>query len=63
MAPDRDQLCVMSRKDKETFKDYVQRWCEIAAQVSPPLDEKGDDKAVFEDVEFGLIRSDGCKYA
>ncbi|XP_050915322.1 uncharacterized protein LOC127130337 [Lathyrus oleraceus] len=40
MAPDRDQLHAMSRKDKENFKEYAQRWHEIAAQVSPPLEEK-----------------------
>ncbi|XP_050919754.1 uncharacterized protein LOC127137324 [Lathyrus oleraceus] len=32
MAPNKDQLRAMSRKDKETFKEYTQRWCEIAAQ-------------------------------
>ena len=40
MAPDRDQLRAMSQKDKETFKEYVQRWREISAQVSPPMEEK-----------------------
>ena len=40
MAPDIDQLSVMSRKDKETFKEYVQRWREIAAHVSHLLEEK-----------------------
>lgn len=40
MAPDRDQIRSMSRKDKETLKEYAQRWCKIAAQVSPPLEEK-----------------------
>jgi DNA primase len=29
----------MAQKDKETFKEYVQRWREIAAQISPPLEE------------------------
>lgn len=33
MAPDRDQLHAMTRKDKETFKEYAQRCHEIAAQV------------------------------
>jgi hypothetical protein len=37
MAPDRDQLGVMAQKDKETFKEYAQRWREIAAQINPPL--------------------------
>ena len=40
MAPDRDQLCDMSQKEKETFKQYAHRWHEIVAQVSPPLEEK-----------------------
>ncbi|XP_050902019.1 uncharacterized protein LOC127109679 [Lathyrus oleraceus] len=40
MAPDRDQFHAMSQKDKETFKEYAQRWNEISAQVGPPLEEK-----------------------
>ena len=40
MAPDRDQLWAMSQKEKETFKEYAQRWREIAAQISPSLEEK-----------------------
>ena len=39
MAPDRDQLRAMSQKDKETFKEYAQRWRELAAQIVPPLEE------------------------
>lgn len=30
----------MSRKDKETFKEYAERWREIATHVSPSLEEK-----------------------
>ena len=40
MAPDRDQLRAMSQKDKETFKEYAQRWRELAAQIVSPLEEK-----------------------
>jgi hypothetical protein len=40
MDPDRDQLRAMSQKDKETFKEYAQRWRELAAQITPPLEEK-----------------------
>ena len=40
MAPDKDQLRAMSQKDKETFKEYAQRWRELAAQIVPPLEEK-----------------------
>ncbi|KAI5445087.1 hypothetical protein KIW84_013370 [Lathyrus oleraceus] len=40
MAPDRDQPRSMSQKDKETIKEYAQRWRELAAQIRPPLEEK-----------------------
>ncbi|WJX78112.1 hypothetical protein P8452_61366 [Trifolium repens] len=40
MAPDRMQLQNLMKKDKETFKEYAQRWRELAAQVEPPLSEK-----------------------
>jgi len=40
MAPDRDELRTMTQKDKETFKEYGQRWRELAAKISPPLEEK-----------------------
>ena len=34
-APDRDQLRSMSQREKETFREYMHRWCEVAAQVVP----------------------------
>jgi hypothetical protein len=40
MASDRDQLRSMSQKDKETFKEYAERWRELVAQITPPLEEK-----------------------
>jgi len=40
MAPDRSEVQAMTQKDKESFKEYAQRWRCIAAQVRPPLDEK-----------------------
>ena len=40
MAPDRRQLLSMSQKDNESFKEYAQRWREVASQVEPPLVEK-----------------------
>lgn len=40
MAPDRDQLWSLSQKEKETFKEYAQRWRGLATQISPPLEEK-----------------------
>ncbi|KAI5390428.1 hypothetical protein KIW84_075664 [Lathyrus oleraceus] len=35
----RDQLRSLSQKDKETFKEYAQRWRELATQITPPLEE------------------------
>ncbi|XP_058770183.1 uncharacterized protein LOC131643835 [Vicia villosa] len=40
MAPDRDQLRAMAQKERESFKEYAQRWREVAAQISPPMEEK-----------------------
>ncbi|XP_017428581.2 uncharacterized protein LOC108336620 [Vigna angularis] len=37
VAPDRLQLQNMGKRDNETFKEYAQRWRELAAQVEPPL--------------------------
>ncbi|RDX60624.1 hypothetical protein CR513_61217, partial [Mucuna pruriens] len=40
MAPDRSRLQNLSKKDSEDFKEYAQRWRELAAQVQPPLPER-----------------------
>ena len=40
MAPDRDQLRAMVQKERESLKEYAQRWREVAAQVIPPMEEK-----------------------
>ncbi|XP_050897461.1 uncharacterized protein LOC127104315 [Lathyrus oleraceus] len=40
MAPDIRQLQSMFQHDKESFKEYAQRWRELASQVEPPLVEK-----------------------
>ena len=40
MAPDRSDLQAMTQGDKETFKEYAQRWRNVAAQVSPRVEEK-----------------------
>jgi len=40
MALDRSDLQAMTQKDNETFREYAQRWRNIAAQVSPRVEEK-----------------------
>jgi len=40
MAPDRMQLQSKTKKGAEAFKEYAQRWREIATQVEPPLHHK-----------------------
>jgi len=37
VAPTREQLSVMQKKNDETFRHYAQRWRSLAAQVQPPL--------------------------
>jgi len=40
MAPDQSDLQAMTQKDNETFREYAQRWRNVAAQVSPRVEEK-----------------------
>ena len=40
MAPDRMQLQNMCKREHESFKEYAQRWRDLAAQVVPPMMEK-----------------------
>ena len=40
MAPDRMQLQNICRKEHESFKEYAQRWRDLAAQVAPPMMER-----------------------
>jgi len=39
-APDRMQLQNMCKKKHKSFKEYAQRWRDLAAQVVPPMTEK-----------------------
>ncbi|GAU30309.1 hypothetical protein TSUD_385300 [Trifolium subterraneum] len=36
LAPDRDELRALTQKERESFKEYAQRWRELAAQIRPP---------------------------
>jgi len=36
MAPDRTQLQNMSKREHKSFKEYAQRWRDLAVQVAPP---------------------------
>jgi hypothetical protein len=40
MAPNRGDLQAMTQENKETFKEYAQRWRDTAAQVSLRIEEK-----------------------
>ena len=40
MALDRIQLQNMCKKEHESFKEYAQRWKDLAAQVVPPMMER-----------------------
>ena len=40
MVPDRMQLQNMCKKGHESFKEYAQRWRDLAAQVAPPMTGK-----------------------
>lgn len=40
MEPNRMELHSLTQKSKESFKEYAQRWRDLAASVQPPLLEK-----------------------
>ncbi|XP_058741044.1 uncharacterized protein LOC131613387 [Vicia villosa] len=40
MAPNRTQLQNLSQKANESFKEYAQKWSELAARVQPPMLER-----------------------
>jgi len=40
VAPDRSSLQAMEKGNKESVREYAQRWRESAAQVNPPLLER-----------------------
>jgi len=51
MAPDRMQLQNMTKKSSETFKEYAQRWTELAAKFEPPLHEEEMTSMFIETLE------------
>jgi len=40
VGPDRLSLQAMEKNNKESIREYAQRWSEVAAQVNPPMLEK-----------------------
>lgn len=40
MEPNQMQLRSLTMKEIESFKEYAQRWRELAAQLEPPLSKK-----------------------
>ncbi|KAK9984272.1 hypothetical protein SO802_033797 [Lithocarpus litseifolius] len=46
IAPDRTVLMKTEKKSRESFREYAQRWQELAAQVQTPYDGKWDDQMV-----------------
>ena len=43
-APDRMTLLNMEKKATESFREYAQRWRDLASQVQPPLTERETTK-------------------
>ncbi|GAU45925.1 hypothetical protein TSUD_374230 [Trifolium subterraneum] len=53
LAPDRDELRALSKKEKESFKEYAQRWRELAAQIVL--------RSFTEMVEMGMCLEEGVR--
>ena len=43
-APDRMTFLNMEKKGTESFREYAQRWRDLASQVQPPLTERETTK-------------------
>ena len=43
MAPDRIELHNMCKRENESFKEYAQRWIDLAAKVVPPDRVRNDN--------------------
>lgn len=54
MAPDKVQLQNIGKRDNETFKEYVQWWRRLVAQVEPHFLEK-EIMAIFMDTLHSLF--------
>jgi hypothetical protein len=48
VGPDRLSLQAMEKDNKESIREYVRRWSEVAAQVNPSMLEKRDDQFIFQ---------------
>ncbi|XP_050889366.1 uncharacterized protein LOC127094592 [Lathyrus oleraceus] len=62
MAPDRRQLQSMFQRDKESFKEYAQRWRELASQVEPHIVEK-EIVELFIDILAGTSNVNSKKFS
>ncbi|XP_050909945.1 uncharacterized protein LOC127123809 [Lathyrus oleraceus] len=51
MVSDRRWFLSMSQKDNESFKEYAQRWREVASQVEPPMVEKEVENCFMDTVK------------
>ena len=40
IAPDRTSFSNLEKRDKESIREYAQRWRDLAAQIHPPLLDK-----------------------
>ncbi|XP_039682905.1 uncharacterized protein [Medicago truncatula] len=48
LAPSRKELQSLTQKDKESFKEYAQRFIQKASQIRPPLDERELSEMFYE---------------
>ncbi|XP_050895906.1 uncharacterized protein LOC127102593 [Lathyrus oleraceus] len=61
MALDIYQLRSIYDNDTETFKEYAQRWSELAAQISLPLEEKEKTKIFLKTLSSFYYEQNGQK--
>ena len=57
MAPNRMQLQNMCKKEHKYFKEYVERWRDLVAQVAPPMMEREMITMIVDTLQCSTMRS------
>jgi len=57
IAPDRNSLSNLEKRDKESIREYAQRWRDLAAQVHPPLFGQRDGQSICQHAQGPILRT------
>jgi hypothetical protein len=55
VGPDRSSLQAMEKDNKESIKEYTQRWYEAVVQINLSLLEKKGDQFIFQHFQGSVL--------